>query len=123
MPPTARAFWVMRPGVGALRDEPLPDPGVDEVLVRTRYTGISRGTEALVFTGQVFPQCHVGQQQTRGVVGPAGRQGAWAGVDRWGVLLPAVGRTAGFPAAFLKGRFPLAHWRVAISRRGPGLGA
>ena len=31
----------------------LPAPGPDEVLVRTRYSGISRGTETLVFTGGV----------------------------------------------------------------------
>ena len=52
---TARAFWVLRPGVGALQDETLATPGSDEVLVRTRFSGISRGTETLVFTGQVPP--------------------------------------------------------------------
>jgi threonine dehydrogenase-like Zn-dependent dehydrogenase len=33
----------------------LPDSGPDEVFVRTVYTGISRGTETLVFTGRVPP--------------------------------------------------------------------
>jgi len=55
MSPTARAFWVLRPGVGALQNETLPAPGPDEVLMRTRISGISRGTETLVFTGQVPP--------------------------------------------------------------------
>jgi 2-desacetyl-2-hydroxyethyl bacteriochlorophyllide A dehydrogenase len=55
MSPTARAFWVLRPGVGALLDESLPSPGPGDVLVRTRFSGISRGTETLVFTGQVPP--------------------------------------------------------------------
>jgi threonine dehydrogenase-like Zn-dependent dehydrogenase len=31
----------------------VPAPGPGEVLVRTRYTGVSRGTETLVFTGRV----------------------------------------------------------------------
>ncbi len=49
----ARAFWVTRPGCGALRDEALNPPGDGEVLVQTAYSGISRGTEALVFRGEV----------------------------------------------------------------------
>ena len=35
----------------APRTSPIPQPG--EVLVRTLYTGISRGTESLVFRGEV----------------------------------------------------------------------
>ena len=49
----ARAFWVRSPGVGEIRPVDLPDPGPDEVLVRTLYSGISRGTETLVFRGEV----------------------------------------------------------------------
>jgi 2-desacetyl-2-hydroxyethyl bacteriochlorophyllide A dehydrogenase len=49
----ARAFWLRSPGQGEIRSATLPDPGSDEVLVRTRYTGISRGTETLVFAGRV----------------------------------------------------------------------
>jgi threonine dehydrogenase-like Zn-dependent dehydrogenase len=49
----ARAFWVRSPGTGEIRTDELPEPGPDEVLVRTRYTGISRGTETLVFRGEV----------------------------------------------------------------------
>ena len=52
---TARAFWIERPGHGALRRESLPDPGPDAVVVRTRFSGISRGTESLVFQGRVPP--------------------------------------------------------------------
>jgi threonine dehydrogenase-like Zn-dependent dehydrogenase len=33
----------------------LPEPGPDEVLVRALYSGISRGTETLVFRGEVPP--------------------------------------------------------------------
>jgi threonine dehydrogenase-like Zn-dependent dehydrogenase len=49
----ARAFWVRSPGHGEIRAERLPDPGPGDVLVRTRYSGISRGTETLVFRGGV----------------------------------------------------------------------
>ena len=51
----ARAFWLRSPGVGEIRPVALPEPGPDEVLVRTRYSGISRGTETLVFRGGVPP--------------------------------------------------------------------
>lgn len=50
---TATAYWVLSPGHGTLREEPLPPPGSGEVRVRALYGGISRGTEALVFQGQV----------------------------------------------------------------------
>ena len=49
----ARAFWVAEPGRGEIRAEPLPSPSADEVVVRTLFSGISRGTEALVFEGRV----------------------------------------------------------------------
>ncbi len=49
----ARAFWIAAPGRGEIRDEPLTAPSADEVVVRARYSGISRGTEALVFLGRV----------------------------------------------------------------------
>jgi threonine dehydrogenase-like Zn-dependent dehydrogenase len=49
----ARAFWIATPGRGEIRSEPLPAPSGDEVVVRARYSGISRGTEALVFRGLV----------------------------------------------------------------------
>ena len=50
---TASAFWVTGPGRGELRTEQLPDPDSDQLRVRTLYSGISRGTESLVFAGQV----------------------------------------------------------------------
>ena len=49
----ARAFWVTEPGRGEIRAERLAPLGEGEALVRTLYTGISRGTEALVFLGKV----------------------------------------------------------------------
>ncbi|MEU4246914.1 zinc-binding alcohol dehydrogenase [Amycolatopsis sp. NPDC026612] len=53
-----QAFWVQRPGEGALRPVTLPAPGPDDVLVRTLYSGVSRGTETLVFRGGVPASQH-----------------------------------------------------------------
>jgi 2-desacetyl-2-hydroxyethyl bacteriochlorophyllide A dehydrogenase len=48
----ARALWTVAPGVAELREETvLPGPG--DVVVETAFSGISRGTEALVFRGRV----------------------------------------------------------------------
>ena len=49
----ARAFWIAEPGRGEIRAETLPAPSADDVVVRTLFSGISRGTEALVFQGRV----------------------------------------------------------------------
>jgi threonine dehydrogenase-like Zn-dependent dehydrogenase len=51
----ALAYWVREPGRGELRPVELPEPGPDEVLVRTLRSGVSRGTETLVFRGAVPP--------------------------------------------------------------------
>ncbi len=53
--PLARAFWLVTPGHGELRDERLLPPKPDEVQVRTLYSAISRGTESRVFRGEVPP--------------------------------------------------------------------
>jgi threonine dehydrogenase-like Zn-dependent dehydrogenase len=49
----ARAFWTTAPGRGEIRSERLSEPGDGEVRVRTRFSGVSRGTESLVFNGEV----------------------------------------------------------------------
>ena len=49
----ARAFWIAAPGRGEIRAAPLRSPGPGEVLVRALKSGISRGTESLVFRGLV----------------------------------------------------------------------
>jgi 2-desacetyl-2-hydroxyethyl bacteriochlorophyllide A dehydrogenase len=54
----ARAFWIAAPGRGEIRSETLHEPAPDEVVVRTLFSGISRGTEALVFHGRVPPSEH-----------------------------------------------------------------
>jgi NADPH:quinone reductase-like Zn-dependent oxidoreductase len=53
MPVDARSFWTVQPGRGEIRSEQLPAAREGEVLVRTLYSGISRGTESLVFAGHV----------------------------------------------------------------------
>jgi threonine dehydrogenase-like Zn-dependent dehydrogenase len=50
---TGAAFWTTGPGQGAIHGETLRPPGPGEVLVRTLASGISRGTERLVFHGRV----------------------------------------------------------------------
>ncbi|MGV9897655.1 zinc-dependent alcohol dehydrogenase [Streptomyces tendae] len=54
----ARAFWLEAPGRGAIREVELPVPGADEVLVRALFSGVSRGTETLVFGGRVPENQH-----------------------------------------------------------------
>jgi 2-desacetyl-2-hydroxyethyl bacteriochlorophyllide A dehydrogenase len=54
----ASAFWVTAAGEGKLLGETLAEPGPHEVLVRTLYSAVSRGTEALVFRGEVPPSEH-----------------------------------------------------------------
>jgi threonine dehydrogenase-like Zn-dependent dehydrogenase len=52
---TAHAFWAIAPGQGEIRTETLRPPADGEVRVRTLASGVSRGTEALVFAGRVPP--------------------------------------------------------------------
>lgn len=49
----AQACWLTEPGRAEWRTQTLPEPGPDEVLVRTLHSGISRGTETLVFRAEV----------------------------------------------------------------------
>ena len=85
----ATAFWVTRPGDAELRPERLPDRGPDDVLVDTLFTGISRGTETLVFAGRVPASQHDAMRcpfQAGGFPGPV----------KYGYC--SVGRVAGGPA-------------------------
>ncbi len=49
---SARALWITGPEEVGYRDTPL-DPASGHVQVRTLFSGISRGTERLVYHGQV----------------------------------------------------------------------
>jgi threonine dehydrogenase-like Zn-dependent dehydrogenase len=48
-----RAFWLRAPGHGEIRPVDLPPADTRDVVVRTLYSGVSRGTELLVFRGGV----------------------------------------------------------------------
>lgn len=50
---TARVCWLIEPGRAELRTETLPEPAAGQVRVRTLHSGISRGTETLVYRGEV----------------------------------------------------------------------
>jgi threonine dehydrogenase-like Zn-dependent dehydrogenase len=49
----ARAIWYAKPGVVELRTAPLPALAPGNVLVRTHFSGVSRGTERLILGGRV----------------------------------------------------------------------
>jgi threonine dehydrogenase-like Zn-dependent dehydrogenase len=51
----ASAFWITGPRQGEIRTESLARCSAGEVRVRALYSGISRGTETLVFRGEVPP--------------------------------------------------------------------
>jgi 2-desacetyl-2-hydroxyethyl bacteriochlorophyllide A dehydrogenase len=55
MPAQARAVTHVAPRRVEVRDVALPAPGPDEVVVRVEASGLSAGTERLVFTGQLEP--------------------------------------------------------------------
>lgn len=52
----ATAYWTTAREHGELRSEELSAPGPDEALVRTLYSGISKGTEMVVHRGSVPPR-------------------------------------------------------------------
>ncbi|MDH6515344.1 threonine dehydrogenase-like Zn-dependent dehydrogenase [Streptomyces sp. SAI-135] len=94
MKPAARAFWLRSPGEGEIREAPLPAPGVDEVLVRALYSGVSRGTETLVFRGGVPESQHAAMRAPF-------QEGDFPAPVKYGYL--SVGLVEEGPAA-LKGR-------------------
>ncbi|MEU9113221.1 zinc-binding alcohol dehydrogenase [Streptomyces sp. NPDC048483] len=88
----ARAFWVDSPGRGEIREVALPRPGEDEVLVRAVCSGVSRGTECLVFRGGV-------PESQYGVMRAPFQDGAFPGPVKYGYL--SVGVVEEGPAALL----------------------
>lgn len=57
-----RAFWVTAPGRGEIRTAPSRATAEGEIRIRARASGISRGTEALVFRGRV-PESQYGEMR------------------------------------------------------------
>jgi threonine dehydrogenase-like Zn-dependent dehydrogenase len=49
----AKSLWYAKQGVAELRAAPLSPPGPGQARIRTLFSGISRGTERLVFNGAV----------------------------------------------------------------------
>ncbi len=49
----AQALWYTAPGKAELRQTALPASNSSQVLVKTLFSGLSRGTERLVFEGKV----------------------------------------------------------------------
>ncbi|MCW2847134.1 MAG: theronine dehydrogenase-like Zn-dependent dehydrogenase [Marmoricola sp.] len=90
----ARAFWLREPGVGEIRSVTLPVPGPGEALVRTLRSGVSRGTETLVFGG------HVPESQWPAMRAPF-QEGDFPGPVKYGYL--SVGVVEEGPAG-LRGR-------------------
>jgi threonine dehydrogenase-like Zn-dependent dehydrogenase len=85
-----RAFWVREPGAGEIRAVRLPVPGPGEVLVETLHTGVSRGTETLVFRGRVPASQHAAMRAPF-------QEGDFPGPVKYGYLNVGV-VTAGEPA-------------------------
>lgn len=53
-----RALWITAPGRAELRETPLPAAGPDDRKLHILASGISRGTERLVFSGRVPSSQH-----------------------------------------------------------------
>ncbi len=90
----AHAFWLRTPGCGEIRAVTLPVAGPDDVLIRTLRTGISRGTETLVFRGGVPPSQYAAMRAPF-------QEGEFPGPVKYGYL--NVGIVEEGPAA-LRGR-------------------
>lgn len=89
MPERARAFWTVGPGRGEIREMPLATPGPTEVLVRALRSGVSRGTESLVFRGLV-------PESQRAVMRCPFQEGEFPGPVKYGYA--SVGRVEAGPA-------------------------
>ncbi|MFP4207947.1 MAG: zinc-dependent alcohol dehydrogenase [Wenzhouxiangella sp.] len=89
---TARAFWVRTPGQGDIFEQEIAEPGPGQVRVRTLYSGISRGTEALVFHGQVPPSQYAAMRAPF-------QEGDFPGPVKYGYA--SVGRVEHGPAELL----------------------
>ena len=83
MESAAHAFWVREPGVGEIRPASLREPGPGEVLVRTLRSGVSRGTETLVFRGGVPASQYVAMRAPF-------QEGDFAGPAKYGYLSVGV---------------------------------
>src|ERR671938_1531154 len=88
----AQAFWLRAPGRGEIRPVTLPEPGRGDVVVRTLRSGVSRGTETLVFRGGV-------PQSQHAVMRAPFQEGDFPGPVKYGYL--NVGVVEAGPAALI----------------------
>lgn len=61
-PNGTRALWYLQPGKAALRPAVLAPPDGDEALIAMLWSGLSRGTERLIFEGRV-PEAEFGRMR------------------------------------------------------------
>lgn len=85
-----RAFWIREPGIGELRTAPIAPPEAGEVEVRTLFSGISRGTETLVFRGGVPPSQY-------GTMRCPFQEGAFPGPVKYGYAAVGVVEAGALP--------------------------
>ena len=52
----AKAIEFVAPSVVQVIDVDIPEPGANDAIVRTTFSGISSGTETLAFTGGIDPE-------------------------------------------------------------------
>jgi hypothetical protein len=88
----ATALWIDAPGRVALRRSVLPSPREGEVRIATRFSGVSRGTERLVFAGGVPESEHARMRCPF-------QEGAFPGPVKYGYA--AVGVVEEGPAALV----------------------
>jgi threonine dehydrogenase-like Zn-dependent dehydrogenase len=79
----AQAFWLRAPGRGEIRPVTLPQPRPDDVVVRTVRSGVSRGTETLVFRGDVPPDQYASMRAPH-------QEGEFPGPVKYGYLSVGV---------------------------------
>ena len=96
----AHAFWLREPGGGEIRPVTLPEPGPDDVLVRTLRSGVSRGTETLVFRGGVPPSQYAAMRAPF-------QEGDFPGPVKYGYLNVGVVEHGPADAARAHGLLPL----------------
>ena len=88
----AHAFWLRSPGVGEIRPAVLGEQRPEDVLVRACYSGISRGTETMVFSGGVPPDQYTAMRAPF-------QEGEFPGPVKYGYL--SVGMVEAGPAELL----------------------
>ena len=66
---TARALWFTKVRTAELLNEPVKDPGPDDVMIRSLVSMVSAGTEMLVYRGQIPAEDDLGLETCAGNFG------------------------------------------------------